>query len=418
MSSKLFTVKIWLPIGVVITGAFIGYLILTSNNLQPQTKALKKELKKEFKKEKQQKRARTVQVVALERRSVEPTWRASGYVIPSETVNIRARVSGDIEEINAIAQPGQALKKGEWLVKLDPTDFELSLNSQQAQLAQANASLALEQADQVLAKEELALLNQTSELAIDETLVLRKPQLAMAQSKVDVANNNVEKALINLSRTRVVMPFDGKIVDQYIGRGSNVSTNTTLFSVTNTKRYWLEVKIPHLFLPLLNQTQPYKVIQDRLWGKEKYRYAKFISVLPELDTKDRQIIILLAIDKPLDDKKGQPHVFINDFVNVELKGNKIVNAWTIKYNWLQPDNTIWVVDAQQTLQKRAVEVIFKGREFIYIHGKFQEGDLALAEKPGIANIGLPVKVKRLDIPQITVNKSEVINNPENKEVIE
>tara|TARA_R110000744_G_scaffold47804_4_gene104947 strand:+ start:3702 stop:5012 length:1311 start_codon:yes stop_codon:yes gene_type:complete len=387
MSLRIFKISTWLPVVIVIFGLFLGHQIVKSSDLKP-TKTIKK----------QQKRARIVQASSLEKGSVEPVWLASGRVIPSETIKIHGKVSGDVTKINSMAQPGQTIKSGEWLVKLDPIDFELAVKSQQAYLAQANATLALEQADQVLAKEELTLLNQSSEFLIDQDLVLRKPQLAVAQSKVDVATTNLDKAKLNLSRTLVVMPFDGKITDKYIGRGSKVSANTALFSVTNTKKYWLEVKIPHSFLSLLNQEEAYKVTQDRVWGKEKYREAHFISILAELDSKDRQVKVLLAIDNPLVQQNShQPQVFINDFVNVELKGKTISDAWTIKYHWLQSDNTIWVVDNKKTLQKRSVKVLFKGRDLIYVSGMFEQGDLALSEKPGIASIGLPVKVKRIDV---------------------
>ncbi|GAA6204530.1 efflux RND transporter periplasmic adaptor subunit [Thalassotalea sp. SU-HH00458] len=387
MSFSLLNKKAWLPIGIIALGGLIAYQILSTSSVTSQKSERKK-----------QKRVRIVQVSALEKGSIAPSWLASGYVKPSETINIHAKVSGDIEQINPLALPGQTLKKGDWLVKLDPVDFELSLNSQHAQLEQANASLALEQADQVLAKEELALLNQNNALNIDQDLVLRKPQLAVAQSKVAVAKNNLAKAKLNLKRTTVVMPFNGQIMTKNVGRGSKVSSNTKLFAITNTQKYWLEVKISHLFLAFLDESVQYKVMNERVWGKGKYRQAQFISILPELDNKDRQIKVLLAIDNPITPlKDNQPHVFINDFVNVELQGKTINNAWTIKHHWLQADNTIWVVDAAQTLQKRKVNVLFKGRNLIYIEGEFQRGDLALAEKPGIANVNLPVKPRRIDI---------------------
>jgi hypothetical protein len=79
---------------------------------------------------------------------------------------------------------------------------------------------------------------------------------------------------------------------------------------------------------------------------------------------------------------------------VKLKGKPIKKAWTIKHSWLQPDNTIWVVDKHKTLQKRAVEVLFKGRDVIYVRTKIMSGDRALAEKPGIASVGLAVRTRK------------------------
>jgi len=372
-----------LPLLIVILGGVFAYYILHSGQKKPANYG-----------KKQIKRLRMVQTSPLVQDSVVPFWHASGFVIPAESVKIHARVSGNIESINPLAIPGGQLKKGQWLAKLEPLDFELALKSQQAQLAQENANLSLVQADQLLAKEELLLLNTDDGLNIDQSLVLREPQLTVAKAKVSVAKNNLEKAELNLSRTSVLMPFDGKVISKSVGVGSKVSSNSSLFSVVNSNVYWLEVKIPHKFLSLLDKQQLADVSQTRLWGMGKSRNARFVSVLPELDNKDRQVKLLLAIDDPEIENSNQPQVFINDFLNIQLKGKPIKDAWTIKHSWLQADNTIWVVDKNKTLQKRAVEVLFKGQEVIYVNTDIKPGDRALAEKPGIASVGLAVRTKR------------------------
>jgi RND family efflux transporter MFP subunit len=376
-----------LPLFFVISGVLIGYYILHSGQQKPAG----------FQKNKS-KKLRIVQTSKLVKGSVVPFWNTSGFVIPAESVKVFAQVSGIIASINPKATPGGVLEKGAWLAKLETIDFELALRSQQAQLAQAIASFSLEQADQALAKEELLFIEDnigpSDGLSIDESLVLREPQLTMAKAKVSIAENNVEKAELNLLRTSVVMPFDGKIISRGVGVGSKVSTNTSLFSVVNTDVYWLEVKIPHNFLSLFDKQQFADVFQARLWGKGKTRQARFVSILPELDNKDRQVKVLLAIDKPQFKNLSKPSVFINDFLNVQLKGKPINNAWTIKHSWLQPDNTIWVVDKHKTLQKRVVEVLFKGQDVIYVDTEIQPGDRALAEKPGIASVGLSVRSRK------------------------
>ncbi len=394
-----------LPLFIVMLGVGLAYFILNTGDQKPA----------HFKKN-QFKRLRIVQTSKLVKGSIVPFWNASGSVKPAESVKIHARVSGNISSINSLAMPGGWLKKGQWLAKLETVDLELALKSQQAQLEQAKANIALVQADQILAKEELLLLNNIDGFSIDESLVLREPQLTVAKAKVSVAKNNVEKAELNLSRTSVLMPFDGKIISKDIGTGSKVSTNTSLFSVVNTDVYWLEVKIPYKFLALFDKQQLADVSQTRLWGEGKYRKAKFVSILPELDNKDRQVKVLLAIDDPQTEKSNQPQVFLNDFLNVQLKGKPIKNAWTIKHSWLQSDNTIWVVDKKSTLQKRAIDVLFKGRDVIYVRTEIKPGDRALAEKPGIASVGLSVRPRKSLSSSIGKIKGE--NKPNNKAINE
>jgi len=388
-----------LPLCLVILGLLLGYAILHSGKQKPEGYSANKS-KNKFK------RVRTVQTSPLVKGSVVPYWHTSGVVIPAESVKVNARVSGHISLINSAAVPGGFLKKGQWLASLDTKELNLTLASQLAQLEQAQANYTLEQADQILAKEELQLLNSTDGLHVDESLVLREPQLTVAKAKISVAQNNVDRAKLNLARAKILMPFDGKVISKGVGQSSKVSTSTVLFSVINTDTYWIEAKIPHKFLVIFDKTQVVDLSQPRLWGEGIKRQARFVSILPELDSKDRQVRVLLAIDQPQREKSASPQVFINDFLNVSLKGNPINNAWTIKHSWLQADNTIWVVDKHKTLQKRKVNVLFKGRDVIYVETKIQSGDRALAEKPGIASIGLVVRTRKDISSSIKANRNE------------
>lgn len=371
-----------LPLIIFIIGLVLGYHILYSNQ-QKSTSPNNKKYKK----------IRTVQVSPLEKKSVVPYWDTSGFVMPAELVNVYSRVSGNIKLINSAAYPGGFVKKGEWLAQVDTADYELELSSDKALLAQAKANLSLVEVEQFLAKEELLLLNDDGALDIDESLFLREPQLNIAKAKILVAKNNVDKAKINLAHSTIKMPFDGKIINKEIGLGSKVTNNTKLFSIVKTDVYWLEVKLPHRFITSLDKKAPVSISQPRLWGENALREGDFISILPELDKTDRQVRVLIAIHNPQNKLKNKPPIYINDFLNVQLKGTPINNAWTIKQSWLQPDNSIWVVDEESKLQKRSVTILFKGRDNVYVDSDIKFGDMALAEKPGIASVGLQVKVK-------------------------
>ncbi|WNC72844.1 HlyD family efflux transporter periplasmic adaptor subunit [Thalassotalea psychrophila] len=402
-----------IPLVLVIISIPLALYLLDSGKMEQP--AWKKDNKK---------RQRIVRVVDLTKGSVIPKWNSSGLVKANESVNILAEVSGKIAEVNPIARPGALLDRGAWLAKVDNIDYALALRTQQSQLVQAQASLELELADQILAKEELALLEGVDQNSLQTTLVLREPQLLMAQAKLDIAKTNVEKAEIALQRTNVVMPFKGKIVSKSVGRGSRVGQNSNLFKIVNVDTFWVEVKIPRTFLGLFDSNHDAILTQPKLWGEDVTRTAKFVSVLPELDSRDRQVKVLLAIDNPLSLNANNsvdvsnPPIFINDFLSIELQGNEITDAWVIKSNLLQPGDFIWVVDKGNTLQKRSVDVLFKGRESIYIKAGFIEGDRALSEKPGIVSVGLPVKAIDINMPRkvkpISKDENEVLDKKEQK----
>lgn len=397
--------RVWLPLLLIMLAVYYSYQILHSSNVKRSKPAFKNE------------KMRVVKVAKLIRQDVTPTWQATGVVVPAEEVNIIAEVAGVVARVNEQAKPGNLLAQGQWLVELDKTDYQLNLQTQQAQLIQAQANFDLERAEQQLAKEELSFLNNGDhqiQANMEMALILREPQFKASQAKLAAAETNVEKAKVALARTEVVMPFDGKITKRNIGRGSKVGQNSTLFTVVNVAAFWLEVKVPRSFLNLIDKQQTVTLSQPRLWGEGKTRSARVVSVLAELDNKDRQAKLLLAIDDPLNSKIAanvqRPLVFINDFLTAELTGLAIKNAWTLATHWVMPDNSVWVVDKDKTMQKRHVDVLFKGRDLVYVTGDFQPGDLAVSEKPSVTAIGMKVRAKLADDEPINdENKFEKLN---------
>ena len=377
----------WLPWLLVITALYLAYSILNSSEV------------KRSKRGNQTKKVRVVKVAPLIYSTVEPTWLASGVVIPSEEVNVLSEVSGIIESINPLARPGALLAKDDFLLTIEQTDYLLNLAAAEAQLVQAQADFDLEAAERRLAKEELSYMDNVDESSLEMTLVLREPQFKTAQAKLAIAKVNVEKAHVALARTKAAMPFRGKLISKNVGLGSKVGQNSSLFNIVNVDAFWVEVKVPRSFLNILNEQAPVTLSQEKLWGKNKSRQARIIAVLPSLDSSDRQAKVLLEVEDPLNIANSNrsvkhPEIFINDFVNAELKGLPIENAITIKSHWLQADNSLWVVDKNNTLQKRFVTILFKGRDLIYVSGNFQHGDKALDEKPGIAAADVQVKIKQ------------------------
>ncbi len=384
-------VKTWLPWLLIIISLVLSYEFLNSGKVKR-------------KKQQQQstQKMRIVKVSQLHRSTVNPLWFATGIVMPSEQVTISAQVSGIVESINSKVLPGAVLEKGQPLLSLEKTDLLLSLQSAQSQLIQAESNYQLELGERQLAKEEIKYINDAEKETLEMSLVLREPQFQSVKARLEIAKINVKKAEVALARTQVTMPFNGQIMDKRVGVGSKVGTNTQLFQVVNIEQFWLEVKIPRSFLSILDVDKPVTLSQENLWGKGITRQASIFSVLPELDKRDRQARLLLLIDDPQSVKNNsQPAVYINDFLNVSLTAKPIENVWTIRSNWLQQDGSIWVVDKQRTLQKRMVEVRFKGRDYIYVDGAFEQGDVAVAEKISVAAVGMPVKVKQLDIPVVS-----------------
>ncbi|UXD87231.1 efflux RND transporter periplasmic adaptor subunit [Thalassolituus hydrocarboniclasticus] len=346
---------------------------------------------------------RLVEVTALESKDARPFWPAGGKVMAADSVTLTAQVSARVADISKDALPGAYLAKGSLLATLEKTDFELQVQQSLAALTQAQADLDIEQGQAALAREEYALA--AEKLSAEErALVLREPQLAKAKAALSTARASLNQARLNLARTEVRMPFAGQIMARHVSTGSQVSSNTVLFDLVSTERYWIEVKVPRAFLSLLDSSADATLSMSGWQGQT--RSARVLNVLPDVDSSDRQAKVVLELDQPL--AEGQPLVLVNDFIDVQLPGRLLHGAVTIDVRHLNDDDTLWVVN-NNALYKRKVNVLYRGREQAWLSaagdkskdGKsgLQPGDQLLLSRIDSATEGMPVRIQNEVRPQ-------------------
>nr|WP_081721033.1 efflux RND transporter periplasmic adaptor subunit [Pseudoxanthomonas suwonensis] len=127
----------------------------------------------------------------------------SGRIEAIESVDLRPRVSGYIEQVNY--REGQEVKKGDVLFTIDARSYRAELDRAEAALAraQAQAGLARSEAERARRLSEEQAISQ-------ETYEQRRAAAAQAQSDLAAARAAVETARLNLEWTKVRSPIDGR----------------------------------------------------------------------------------------------------------------------------------------------------------------------------------------------------------------
>jgi RND family efflux transporter MFP subunit len=336
-------------------------------------------------------KARLVEVIELIRSESRPSWLAGGEVSASQQVDLSSRVSGRVIEVDALAIPGAYLPKGTQLAKLDPVDFQLQLIQKEAAVIQAQAELDIESGQGRVALQDYnrSKNSRAPSNPRDQALMLREPQQKSKQAALLRAKADFDSAQLNLERTQIKMPFNGQVISRSLSIGSQVNTSTVLYTIANSEEYWLEVKVAKPFLPFLDLQQEALIGQSN-WtlqeGKAVWHKAKILHVLPEVDIADRQAKLLIAIENPL---VLQPSILIGDYVDVRLFAKTLPNSYKISSQYLIGDS-VWVVN-EQKLYKRTLDILFKGREFVWVDSGFEEGDTLLTSKLGTITEGTPVR---------------------------
>lgn len=173
-------------------------------------------------------RAVAVKAMPVIQRDTPMSYEYAGQVQAKNEVKIQARVSGNIVE--KLVNGGDIVHKGQPLFRIDQRQYESTLNSAQANLAQAEAALSNAQLD----RERYEQLVASDALAVQ---TLTAQQAAEKQNAAAVAYNraNVKKAADDLNDTLIVSPVDGRMDVNDLSVGTYVTAgSTTLATVSST----------------------------------------------------------------------------------------------------------------------------------------------------------------------------------------
>lgn len=165
-----------------------------------------------------------VSTVTVQQESAEIYVDLPGRVSAVKNAEIRARVTGIVQDINF--QQGSDVKQGQLLFTIDPAPYQAQRDQAAAALKRAQADL---RAAQLLADRYSKLIkaNAVSRQEYDNAIA----QAGQAQAAVAQAKAALQSAQIDLGYTKVTSPIDGRIGKSYVTEGALVSaTQATLLA--------------------------------------------------------------------------------------------------------------------------------------------------------------------------------------------
>jgi HlyD family secretion protein len=161
-----------------------------------------------------------VRLEAVGKRNLVATVTASGKIVPKRKVDVSADITGRIIAIPV--KEGDIVKKGDLLLRIDPSQYEASVA--RAQAAQSGAAA---QALQATANRDQAkrLLDRSIEMRRTNPQLISPEQMEQAQTAYDVASANataaehqvdqsragLKEAQDQLSKTVLRAPMDGQV---------------------------------------------------------------------------------------------------------------------------------------------------------------------------------------------------------------
>lgn len=241
--------------------------------------------------------AKTVTVEAVAARRLEAIVSASGKIQPKRSVNVSADVMGRVTRL--AVEEGQEVRRGQFLLQIDPRNLEsalqrgeASLGAAMAQLEQVRAGVESARVNLELARENLkrqqdlwreqlttreALDRALTEVKVREAdLKEREQQLATQEQRIRQERAALASARYDLSKVRIESPIDGIVTRRNIEEGEMVvigtmnNPGTVMLTIADMSVIQAEVEVDETDIPHVRLGQRAKVtidaIRDRTFG--------------------------------------------------------------------------------------------------------------------------------------------------------
>ena len=325
---------------------------------------------------------------------------AMGTVIPAREIVLESQVSGEIVFIHPEFTEGGFLEKGAEILRIDPQDYSLALTLAQAMVKEAESKLKQLEAEAESARVEWRDLYKDSREGDSEPppLLVKEPQLSAARAMLTAEKADVQKARLNLARTKIRSPFNAIVRAKNVDIGSQVSGQEKLAELVGTDEYWIQASIPvdrlsWIKIPRKPAESGSKV--GIFYRNADQRAGRVIKLLGALEAEGRMARILVEVQDPLGLKtagNNQVPLLIGEYVRLEIEGRQLQNVYRIPRATLRDDAHLWIFSHDGKLDIRQVEIIWRDTQTVLLREGLEPGDRLIVSDLASPIPGMPLQV--------------------------
>jgi HlyD family secretion protein len=230
-----------------------------------------------------------VEVTEVKKRNITKVVTASGRIQPKRKVNVSASSIGKITKLSV--KEGDRVKKGDFLLQIDPTDYQSVVDQLEASIRAAQATLDMEQAN--LRKSEIDLERaqtlREADVVSDEELRTARLNVEVFQARVKSAREglaqhraNLKSAAHDLSEVRIVAEMSGIITELNVEEGENAimgtlnNPGTVLLTIADLSDIEAEVEVDETEVVFM------EVGQTAVVNLDAYPDSSFAGVVTEV----------------------------------------------------------------------------------------------------------------------------------------
>ncbi len=322
-----------------------------------------------------------VRVLEAQPRTVQLRVLSQGTVAPRTESALIPEVSGPVIWVSPELVSGGYFEADQVLLRIDPTDHEAALERARANVARAEGEY--EHAGQVLERQRgLASRNVVSAAALDDaTRTGRVTEAALREARVALG-----QAERDLARTEIRAPFTGRVRDERVDVGQFLSRGTSFAMIYATD--YVEVRLPipdhqlaYLDVPLWNRGNlqgelPGVTLSARFAGAEHVWQGHIVRTEGEIDAKSRMVHVVARVEDPYAASAdgSRPPLAVGLFVSAEISGHSAEQVTLVPRSAMRDGSRLLVVDEENRLRYRDVEVLRIDRDDVLIRAGLAAGE--------------------------------------------
>ncbi|MAH73367.1 MAG: hypothetical protein CBC09_05030 [Cellvibrionales bacterium TMED49] len=335
-----------------------------------------------------------VTVVKVQPKTHQLNVVSQGTISPKYEIDLIAEVAGRIEFVAPNFANGDFFNAGEKLVQIEPIDYQLSLITAKSAVARAEEQLAIERGRVRQARREWR------ELGDEEAneLFLRKPQLKASEAALASASAECNRAQIQLDRTTITAPFNGRIRNTFVHSGQFVSRGTrlaTIFSsevaeirlpLRDQQLQWLD--LPSASSSLNRQKFPVVSIKSTIGAVQHTREGRIVRTESSIDPQSRMTFAVAEITEPFSETNVTP-LDIGRFVEAKIAGVILDDVTVLPRHAIYKNDLVLTVTDENSIEFTRVDVIKTSPEQAIVRG-ISEGTVVVFSRVANPYAGMSV----------------------------
>jgi len=351
--------QVALTAAVLFIGLVVAWFVLTGKpkpEAQPQDDPLKP----------------VVSVIVTEPRDMVLAVTTQGTVEARRRISLVAQVGGKVAEVAENFVEGAFFEAGDVLLTIEPEDYEFAIARAQSQVAAAEQRVAEERGRNRQAKREWRELGSAEANA----LFLREPQLKAAEAALSAAQADLAAAELALARTRITVPFSGRIESTSVDLGQYMTPGTPLaeaygIDIVEVRLPLSDKQLAALSLPLHGSVKLSRpVTLSTEFGGRQWQWSGEIRRIDAVVDRDSRVVHVVAeVDNPFaPTSTGRPPLAPGMFVQADVVTPAISNLVQLPASALRSDNSLLIVSADEKLERQVVKVVRRTEDWVWVSG--------------------------------------------------